>query len=128
MTTKPGVYPRFRVTRWGLTGVAAFAIAIGLASPTSASAGGDTKGYIKALDAAGLMSHGGSTCNIIDGICHGQFPDGPAALQTGMRVCRQVQNGQSRASIVYELSHGEGLMPSSYNAPIIYDAATKYLC
>ena len=36
--------------------------------------------------------------------------------------------GRSRDSIVYDLSHGEGLMPSSYNAPIIYDAATKYLC
>ena len=31
-------------------------------------------------------------------------------------------------SIVYDLSQGEGLMPSSYNAPIIYDAATTYLC
>jgi hypothetical protein len=45
-----------------------------------------------------------------------------------MWVCRQVELGRSRDSIVYELSHGEGLMPSSYNAPIIYDAATNYLC
>jgi hypothetical protein len=41
-----------------------------------------------------------------------------------MWVCRQVEQGRSRDSIVYELRHGEGLMPSSYNAPIIYDAAT----
>ena len=27
-----------------------------------------------------------------------------------------------------DLSHGGGLMPSSYNTPTIYDAATTYLC
>jgi hypothetical protein len=27
---------------------------------------------------------------------------------------------------VYDLSHGDGLMPSSYNAPSIYNAATTY--
>jgi hypothetical protein len=76
----------------------------------------------------GLIDHDGDHCNIINGVCHGQFDDGPSSLSTGMWVCRQVEQGRSRDSIVYDLSHGEGLMPSSYNAPIIYDAATTYLC
>jgi len=107
-------------------GLAAGAFAVGLATP--ASADNDTVGYINALDAGGLIDHDGDHCNIINGVCHGQFDDGPSSLSTGMWVCRQVQQGRSRDSIVYELSHGEGLMPSSYNAPIIYDAATTFLC
>ena len=95
---------------------------------TTASAQYDTTGYINALNAAGLIDHDGKPCNIVNGLCHGQFPDGSASLQTGMYVCRQLAQGRSRDSLVYELSHGEGLMPSSYNAPILYDAATTYLC
>ena len=109
----------------GLTGAAAVA-AVTLA-PT-ASADYDTSGYINALDAAGLIDHDGDPCNIVDGFCHGQSDDGPSSVSTGMRVCQQVEQGRSRDSIVYDLSHGEGLMPSSYNAPIIYDAATTHLC
>jgi hypothetical protein len=107
-------------------GLAAGAIAVGLAAPASADY--DTVGYVNALDAAGLIDHDGDPCNIIEGLCHGQFDDGPSSVSTGVWVCRQVEQGRSRESIVYELSHGEGLMPSSYNAPIIYDAATTYLC
>lgn len=104
----------------------AVTVAVGLAPPAVADY--DTVGYVNALDAAGLVDHDGDPCNIVSGLCHGQFPDGPAALQTGMYVCRQVDKHRSRDSIVYELSHGEGLMPSSYNAAIIYDAATTFLC
>jgi Protein of unknown function (DUF732) len=109
-----------------LGGLAAGAFAVGLAAP--ASADHDVNGYVNALDAAGLIDHDGDPCNIIDGFCHGQFDDGPASVSTGVWVCQQVEQGRSRDSIVYELSHGEGLMPSSYNAPIIYDAATTHLC
>ena len=107
-------------------GLAAGAFALGLAAPASADY--DTTGYINALDAAGLIDHDGNPCNIINGLCHGQFEDASSAVSTGVFVCQQVQQGRSRASIVYDLSHGEGLMPSSYNAPIIYNAATTYLC
>jgi uncharacterized protein DUF732 len=107
-------------------GLGAGAIAVGLAAPASADY--DTVGYVNALDAGGLIDHDGDPCNIVHGICHGQFDDGPSSVSTGVWVCQQVERGRSRDSIVYELSHGEGLMPSSYNAPIIYDAATTYLC
>jgi hypothetical protein len=102
------------------------AIIVGFAPPASAQY--DAAGYIRALDAAGLIDHDGDHCNMRNGLCHGQFDDGPSSLSTGMWVCRQVDQGRTRDSLVYELSHGEGLMPSSYNAPVIYDAATKYLC
>ena len=105
-------------------GLAVGTIGIGLAAPASA----DSTGYVDALDSAGLIDHDGKPCNIVNGLCHGQFPDGAAAVKRGMYVCRQVGQGRSRESLVYELSHGEGLMPSSYNAPVIYDAATTYLC
>jgi hypothetical protein len=97
-------------------------------SAPSACASNDIIGYINALDAAGLIANGGDLCNMIDGVCHGRFNDGPSSLPTGYGVCQQIQQGQSRDSIVYGLSHGEGLMPSSYNAPIIYDSAVAYLC
>ncbi len=103
------------------------AVAAVTLAPT-ASADYDTSGYINALDAAGLIDHDGDPCNIVDGFCHGQSDDGPSSVSTGMRVRQQVEQGRSRDSIVYDLSHGEGLMPSSYNAPIIYDAATTQLC
>ena len=65
---------------------------------------------------------------MVQGVCHGQFPNAGAALQTGRWVCQQLAQGKSGSSIDDSLSHGEGLMPSSYNAPIIYNAATTYLC
>lgn len=107
-------------------GLAAGAIAVGLATPASADY--DTSGYVNAMDAARLIDHDGDPCNIVDGFCHGQFDHGPSSVSTGVWVCQQVEQGRSRDSIVYDLSHCEGLMPSSYNAPIIYDAATTYLC
>ena len=100
----------------------------GVALAAPAQADYDTSGYINALDAAGLIDHDGDPCNIIDGLCHGQFDDGPSSVSTGVWVCKEVEQGRSRDSIVYNLSHGEGLMPSSYNAPIIYNAATTHLC
>ncbi|MGV0874450.1 DUF732 domain-containing protein [Mycolicibacterium sp. XJ879] len=93
-----------------------------------ASAESDREGYVRALDAAGLIDHDGDPCNIVNGLCHGQFPNAAASIKTGLWVCGQAAKGRSRASIVYDLSHGEGLMPSSYNAPIIHDAAITYLC
>jgi hypothetical protein len=104
-------------------GLAAGVIAVG-----PASADNDVSGYVNALDSKGLISHDGNPCNMINGLCHGRFKDGPSSVPTGRWVCQQVGQGRSRESIVYDLSHGEGLMPSSYNAPIIYDAATTYLC
>ena len=103
-------------------------LAVGLGLAPSAWADYDTAGYVNALRAAGLMDDDRDPCNIVNGLCHGQFPDPSAALQTGVWVCRQVEQGRARADLVYELSHGEGLMPSSYNAPVIYDAATDHLC
>jgi len=107
---------------FSLLGAAAY---LALSSPASA----DADGYIYALDQAGLIDEGdGNPCNMVQGVCHGQFPNTSAALQTGRWVCQQLTQGKSGSSIVYSLSHGEGLMPSSYNAPIIYNAATTYLC
>jgi hypothetical protein len=105
------------------------AAAAGAAVAIAAPAFADTEGYIRALESAGLIDHDDDPCNMVDGLCHGQFEDSAAALQTGTWVCDQVRyEGRSRASLVDWLSHGEGLMPSSYNAPIIVDAATNYLC
>ena len=101
------------------------AVCLALSSPASA----DAEGYIYALDRAGLIDEGDrDPCNMVQGVCHGQFPNAGAALQTGRWVCQQLAQGKSGSSIVDSLSHGEGLMPSSYNAPIIYNAATTYLC
>ena len=91
-------------------------------------ASADRNGYINILDAAGVIDHDGNLCNMIDGLCHGQFTDAAHALTTGDWVCRQIDKGRSRGALVYELSHGEGLMPSSYNAPIIVDAAISEIC
>jgi hypothetical protein len=102
------------------------ALAVGTATPASAE--NDTAGYIAMLEIAGLIDHDGDPCNIVNGLCHGQFDDGPSSIPTGTWVCGQIEQGRSRDSITYDLSHGEGLMPSSYNAPVIYDAATAFLC
>jgi Protein of unknown function (DUF732) len=107
-------------------GVLLATLAIGTAAP--ASADGDTDGYVSMLELAGLIDHDGDPCNIVNGLCHGQFEDGPSSIPTGTWVCQQIEHGRSQDSIVDELSHGEGLMPSSYNAPVIYDAATAFLC
>jgi hypothetical protein len=105
--------------------LAGWVLAIGAAAPADA----DTSGYINALDSAGLIDEGdGNPCNIVKGLCHGQFPDETAALQTGQWVCKQLAQGRASNALVYDLSHGEGLMPSSYNAPIIVNAAIRYLC
>jgi hypothetical protein len=109
-----------------LGGALVVALAVGMAAPAYADDG--TDGYISMLDIAGLIDHDGDRCHIVNGLCHGQFEDGPSAIPTGTWVCQQVEQGRSRESIVYELSHGEGLMPSSYNAPVIYDAATAFMC
>jgi hypothetical protein len=101
---------------------------LGAAVAVAAPAFADTEGYIQALDSAGLIDRDDDPCNMVDGLCHGQFEDSAAALQTGTWVCDQVRyEGRSRASLVDWLSHGEGLMPS-YNAPIIVDAAITHLC
>jgi hypothetical protein len=103
------------------------ALSVGMAAPASADE--DTDGYVALLELAGLIDHdGGDRCNMVNGLCHGQFEDGASSVPTGTWVCRQIDEGRSRDSIVYELSHGEGLMPSSYNAPVIYDAADAFLC
>lgn len=104
-------------------------VAFGIGVASAAPAFADTEGYIRALDSAGLIDHDDDPCNMVDGLCHGQFEDSTAAVQTGTWVCAQIRDeGRSEASLVDWLSHGEGLMPSSYNAPIIVDAATSHLC
>jgi hypothetical protein len=96
-----------------------------MAAPASA----DTSGYINTLDNAGIIDEGdGNPCNIINGLSHGKFPNESATLQTGQWVCRELAQGKSSDSLVYAPSYGEGLMPSSYNAPIIVNAAVRYLC
>jgi hypothetical protein len=106
------------------------ALGVGLAAPASADppSADDAAGYVAMLEIAGLIDHDGDRCNMVNGLCHGQFDDGPSSIPTGTWVCSQIEEGRSRDSITYELSHGEGLMPSSYNAPVIYDAADAFLC
>lgn len=60
--------------------------------------------------------------------CRYQFDDVVDAVWTGTWICRQVQQGQSRNSIEYDISHGDGLSVSSLDAPTAYDAATTHLC
>lgn len=95
---------------------------------STAPARADQTEYLNALDAAGVLSNNGSTCNMINGLCHGQFPTAAAALQTGNWVCDQVAAGKPKSMITDWLSHGEGLMPSSYNGRVITNAAIDYLC
>ena len=102
-----------------------------MAAPASADpppSDDDAAGYVAMLELAGLIDHDGDPCNMINDLCHGQFDDGASSIPTGTWVCSQIDEGRSRDSITYELSHGEGLMPSSYNAPVIYDAADAFLC
>jgi hypothetical protein len=70
-----------KITAALAAGLAAGTIAVGLAAPASADY--DTVGYVNALDAAGLIDHDGDHCNIINGVCHGQFDDGPSSLSSG---------------------------------------------
>jgi hypothetical protein len=107
-------------------GAALLALTVSTAAP--AYADDETDGYISLLEIAGMIDHDGDRCNMVNGLCHGQFEDGPSAVPTGAWVCQQIELGRSRESIVDELSHGEGLMPSSYNAPVIFDAATAFMC
>jgi len=110
----------------GIASLALVAVAVASAGPASA----DDAAYIAALDNAGLIDHDGRPYHCRpDGVCHGQFENNEAALHTGKWVCNEIKwNGRSRTSLIDWLSHGEGLMPSPYSAPIIVDAATKYLC
>jgi len=94
----------------------------------AAPANADEMGYLNALDAAGVMSHNGSTCNIINGLCNGQFSSASDALSTGQWVCDQIAGGKTKAMIIDWLSHGEGLMPSAYNGKVITNAAIQNLC
>jgi Protein of unknown function (DUF732) len=100
-------------------GLVAGAIAVYLAAPASADY--DAPGYIDALNKEGLISgpYGGSA--------H-QFENSDAALWTGMWVCRNVEQGRSRDSIVYDLDHGDGMEMNATDAAIIYDTATTFLC
>lgn len=99
-------------------------LGIGLAPLASA----DELGYLNALDSAGVLSHNGSTCNMINGLCNGQFQSAGDALSTGRWVCDQVAGGKPKSMIVDWLSHGEGLMPSAYNGKVITNAAIANLC
>ena len=46
----------------------------------------------------------GDHCKNAYGLCHGQFDDGSSSVWTGLWVCQQVEQGQSRDSIVYNLT------------------------
>ena len=109
---------------WGIAGAVA-ASAVALAAPAQA----DETSYITAMDQAQLIDHDGVIYECFAGKpCYGQFEDYTWALQTGRWVCDQLAGGKPRAMIVDWLSHGEGIMPSSYTAPIIVDTAVKHLC
>ena len=103
---------------------AAAAFSLGLAPIASA----DGQSYLNALDSAGVLSRNGSSCNMINGLCNGQFPSTSAALVTGRWVCDQVAAGKPRSMIIDWLSHGEGLMPSAYNGKVITNGAIANLC
>lgn len=88
----------------------------------------DASGYISALENAGLIDEGGGPCNMINGVCNGRFQSQGQALQTGRDVCNYLAQGRTVASLINQYSHGEGLMPSSYNANVVVNAAIRYLC
>lgn len=99
--------------------------AVALAVPAQA----DETSYITAMDQVGMIDHNQVIYECFEGKpCYGQFEDYTAALQTGRWVCDQLAGGKPRSMVVDWLSHGEGIMPSSYTAPIIVDTAVKHLC
>ena len=103
-----------------------FAVLLLLAPPASAD---DVSGYVIAMEKAELIDHDSDPYHCNDqGRCYGQFDDADASLQTGRWVCSQLQGGKPRDLLVEWLSNGEGLMPSTYSAPIIVDAAKTHLC
>ena len=108
--------------------IALSATVVGLSIGLTPTASADAAGYLNALDSAGVLSHNGSICNMINGICHGQFESTSAALATGRWVCDQIAGGKPKSMIIDWLSHGEGLMPSSYNGKVITNAAVENLC
>lgn len=120
-----------QITRVVLLGLAAGSLAFGLAP--RASADYDTMAYGDALRAAGLIDRDGHPCNGphdrgTGEDCRYQFDDVVEAVWTGTWVCREVEQGRSRATIEYNLSHGDGLRVSHVDAPTVYDAATMHLC
>lgn len=122
--SEPLTIANMRVKTW-LPVAAAGLLLLGTAAPASA----DVEGYVRALEAAELIDHDGDSYHCRADVCFGQFDDADAALQTGRWVCEQMRKvGKPRALLVDWLSHGEGLMPSSYSAPIIVDAAATHLC
>lgn len=107
--------------RW-IVGISIAAVA--LAAPARA----DETSYITAMDQAGMIDHDQRPRECRQNVCWGQFEDYTAALQTGRWVCDQLAGGKPKTMVVDWLSHGEGLMPSAYSAPIIVDTAVKHLC
>lgn len=108
-----------------VVGVGLAVIGMTLAPPAQA----DETSYITAMDRAELIDHDGVIYECYPGKpCYGQFEDWSWALSTGRWVCDQVAGGKPREMIVDWLAHGEGIMPSSYTAPIIVDTAVKELC
>ena len=107
------------------TAIAVAAAALVLAAPAHAG----TNEYVQTLENAELINHGGNPYHCTPEACFGQFDNPESALQTGQWVCDQLRaSGKPRDVVVDWLSHGEGLMPSSYSAPIIVDAAATHLC
>jgi hypothetical protein len=120
-----------KFTKALLAGLATGSVAFGLAAPAAADY--DTTGYGNALDAAGLIDHDGHPCNGpydrgVGEECRYQFDDVVGSVWTGTWICRQVEQGRSRDSIQYDISHGDGLSVSTLDAPTVYDAVTTYLC
>jgi hypothetical protein len=107
---------------------ALFAGVAGMAVALAPAASADEDSYLDALIEAGVLEYGGDYCNMIDGICNGQFQTAQEALSTGRWVCDQIAGGKPKAMIIDWLSQGEGLMPSSYNGRVITNAAIDNLC
>lgn len=108
---------------------AALAVAVaGMAVALAPVASADEESYLDALIEAGVLEYDGDYCNMIDGICNGQFKTDGEALASGEFVCDSLMAGKSKDSIIQWMSEGEGLMPSPYNGQVIANAAVDHLC
>ncbi len=111
--------------RLGVLSGALVLVSLGFAPPAAA----DEASYLSALEVAGVLDYDDDDyCNMIDGICHGQWRTAEEALSTGQWVCDRLTEGKPASMIAEWLGTGEGLMPSEYNGRVMTDAAIANLC
>ena len=106
-------------------GLVALAIGLALAAPANAM---HYRGYLDALDAAGMIDHTNSySCHVwTDGCKWFQFnADGEEAILAGNYACDQLDAGRSPAEVADAFLYSEGLR---YDGTVIVAAAQQHIC